>query len=74
MATTINKEGKKLSVRLTPDAAQKLQRLADEQGISLTAALQKAIVTEDFVRDQISAGGKIIVQKPDKTYTEVVFR
>lgn len=67
-------ELKRTTVRLPEDAFSKLQRLADEQGITLTAALQKAIATEDYVRGEIKNGGKILVEKPNHTFSEVVFR
>ncbi|NES80228.1 MAG: hypothetical protein F6K10_01325 [Moorea sp. SIO2B7] len=64
---------KRTTVRLSDNVLKKLRKLADEQGITLTSALQKAIITEDFVREEIKRGGKILVEKPNKTYTEVVF-
>lgn len=67
-------EAKKTTVRLPEDTLSKLQKLASEQGITLTAALQKAIATEDFVRDEIKRGGKIIIEKPNHTFSEVIFR
>jgi predicted transcriptional regulator len=67
-------EVRKLSVRLNDETVKKLEELARDQGLTLTAALQRAIATEDFVRGQIKQGGKILVEKPNKTFTEVVFR
>ncbi|MUL39319.1 ribbon-helix-helix protein, CopG family [Gloeocapsopsis dulcis] len=67
-------EVKRTTLRLPEDTLAKLQKLADEQGITLTAALQKAIATEDYVRGEIKQGGKILVEKPNHTFSEVVFR
>jgi predicted DNA-binding protein len=67
-------ELKRTTVRLPEDALSKLEKLAQEQGITLTAALQKAIATEDYVRGEIKKGGKILVEKPNHTFSEVVFR
>jgi predicted DNA-binding protein len=67
-------DSKKLSIRLTPEVIEKLRRLADEQGITLDEALRKAIDTEDFVRTQVNEGSKIVIEKPNQTFTEVVFR
>lgn len=65
---------KRTTFRLPEDALSKLEKLASEQGVTLTAALQKAIATEDYVRSEIKNGGKIIVQKPNHSFFEVVFR
>ena len=65
---------KKFSVRLNPETAKMLEKLASEQNISMTAALQRAIATEDFVRSQIASKNKILIEKPNRTFTEVVFR
>lgn len=67
-------EPRKLSVRLSPESAAKLEKLAAEQGLSLNAALQKAITTEDFLREQIDQGNKILIERPNKTFAEVLFR
>lgn len=67
-------EIRRTTFRLPEDTLSKLERLASEQGITLTAALQKAIATEDYVRGEIKNGGKILVEKSNHTFSEVVFR
>lgn len=67
-------EVKKTTVRLPEETLAKLRKLAEDQEITLTAALQKAIATEDYVRGEIKKGGKIIVEKPNHTFSEVIFR
>lgn len=67
-------ETKKLSIRLAPEFAQKLEELAKDQGISLNSALQRAIATEFFVKSEIRQGSKIVIEKPDRTFKEVVFQ
>jgi predicted transcriptional regulator len=71
MPTTVDK--RTISVRLSEDVISKLRQLAERQGISATAALQKAIETEVFVRDEIDRGAKILVKENDHL-KEVVFR
>ena len=67
-------EVKKTTVRLPEDALSQLEQLAKEQNITLTGALQKAIATEYYVRSEIKQGGKILIEKPNHTFSEVVFR
>jgi hypothetical protein len=40
----------------------------------MTEAVRIAIKTEDYIEQQIESGGKILIEKPDKTMREVVFR
>jgi hypothetical protein len=64
----------KISVTLTRGQYNTLQKLAAEQGIAAADALQKAIVTEDFIKTQIKAGKKILIQDKDNTMQQVIFR
>jgi hypothetical protein len=45
-----------------------------EKTVSMTEAVRIAIKTEDYIEQQIESGGKILIEKPDKTMREVVFR
>ena len=65
---------KRLTIDLPNEVYDKIQQIADERNITLTAALRQAIATEDFIRTQVENGGKVLIQKRDKTFTEVVFR
>jgi hypothetical protein len=64
----------KISVTLSNQQYAMLQKLAADQGIGTADALRKAIVTEDFIKAQIKAGKKILMQDRDNTMQEVVFR
>jgi hypothetical protein len=64
----------KISVTLTRGQYDTLQKLAAEQGIAAADALQKAIVTEDFIKTQIKAGKKILIQDRDNNMQQVIFR
>lgn len=64
----------KLTVNLTDDAMSALRELADKSGITLGQALGQAIASEKFLRDEVSKGGKILIEKPDQTIREVVLR
>jgi predicted DNA binding CopG/RHH family protein len=64
----------KITVRLTEAQIEKLKKLANSQGITATAALQKAIETENYIRDEIEQGSKILVQHKNKEIHQLVFR
>jgi len=40
----------------------------------MTEAIRRAIITESYLEQQIDEGNKILLEKPDKTYSELVFR
>ena len=64
----------KLSVNLPEDTVSKLREIAEKRGITLTEALRRAISHERFLEDEVENGGKVLVEKPDKTVREIVFR
>ncbi|MBD2066194.1 hypothetical protein H6F93_01395 [Leptolyngbya sp. FACHB-671] len=65
---------KRMSISLTATDVEKLNWLAESQDISQSEALRKAIATEQYIQRAIQAGSRIIVEKPDGTKMEVVFR
>lgn len=64
----------RMSVSLPSDAAQMLETLATNQGISKNEALRKAIATEAYFQREISQGSTILVQKANNELREIVFR
>jgi len=67
-------ELRKYTIELTDEQVAKIKRLADQQGITANALLQSAINTEEYIRDQIKAGNKILVQTPDNQFYQLNFR
>lgn len=67
-------EKTKLTVNLTDEAMAALRELADKRGITLGQALGQAIASEKFLHDEVSKGGKVLIEKPDQTVREVVLR
>ncbi|MBD6614550.1 hypothetical protein FNW02_01350 [Komarekiella sp. 'clone 1'] len=64
----------KITVNLPPETIAVLKRLADQQGITATAALRKAIATEDFLRrEAVNKEAKVLIQEPNGTTKQVVF-
>jgi hypothetical protein len=66
--------GKRLTVALKPDVNQMLEKLAKSSGMTLSEAIQKAIATEFYIREEIEQGSKILVRKPNDEIHQVVFR
>jgi hypothetical protein len=64
----------KISVTLSRQQYEMLKELADDQNIDTADALRKAIVTEDFIKAQIKAGKKILIQDRNNSIQEIVFR
>jgi hypothetical protein len=65
---------KRMSVSLAGDAARMLEDLAAAQGITQSEALRKAIATESYIREELSNGSTVLIQKPSLELREVVFR
>lgn len=64
----------KLTVNLTDDALAALRELAEKRGITLGQALGQAIASEKFLMDEVSRGGKVLIERPNQTVREVVLR
>lgn len=70
-----NEEKKRMSLTLSVDAVEKLEWLAKVQGgISLNEAIRRAIATEGYIRKEIEADSKLLVQKSNGDIRELVFR
>lgn len=75
MATTKNKtETKKVTVNLPTETIERIREIADKHGLTMTEAIRRAIITESYLEKQMAEGNKILLEKPDNTYTELVFR
>jgi hypothetical protein len=74
MAPTEKPVAKRVNVSLSEETIALLQGIARRRGVSMTEAVRIAIKTEDYIEQQIESGSKILIEKPDKTVREVVFR
>jgi hypothetical protein len=74
MASNEKSVAKRVNVSLSEETIALLQGIARRRGVSMTEAVRIAIKTEDYIEQQIESGGKILIEKPDKTMREVVFR
>lgn len=65
----------KVTVNMTQEDVDTLKELAEEQGITLTDALRRAVRTEKFIREAVAEDANILVEdKRKKTIKQVVFR
>jgi len=62
-----------LTVLLPDSAVNMLEQIAKEQGITMTEALTKAIMTESYIRRELKNKSKVLIRKPDRTFLEVIF-
>jgi len=55
----------RLNINLTKESAAALRKLADEQHISVTEAVRRAIAVLNFVQEERKEGRKIQTMDPD---------
>jgi metal-responsive CopG/Arc/MetJ family transcriptional regulator len=65
---------KRMTINLTDDVAQMLEKLAASQGITQNEAIRRAIATESYLKGQLESGSTLLIQKSNKDIREVVFR
>jgi len=63
---------KKVTVNLPTDQVEFLQKIASDEGLSVTDALRRAINTEKFFVQHERAGHKILVEGSGQRIREVV--
>ena len=64
----------KVTVNLTEDVYNALSELSEARGVTKTQALREAIKTEEFFRNEIRSGHKILIEDEDKKYRQVLIR
>lgn len=69
-----NPKPKRLSISLSADAAELLESLSEEQGVSQSEVIRRALATESYIQQEIQQGSRILIQKADEQIREVVFR
>jgi hypothetical protein len=65
-------EMKKITVNLPLEQITFLQCIAAREGISATDVLRRAIQSERFFEDREQAGEKVLVEKTDGSFREVI--
>jgi predicted transcriptional regulator len=64
----------KTSVNLSDDAVEALRQVAKERNTTMTEVLRHAVSLEKFVHDESRKGSKILVEKPDGNFRELLPR
>jgi hypothetical protein len=67
-------EKQRTSFNLPKEVLEIVREIARKRGLSMGEVIRKAITTEKYITDEIEAGSKVLVQKADKSFREVVFR
>lgn len=64
----------KTTMNLPAATMEQLKRLADDNGITRTEALRRAIATESYIADQVAAGRRVLIEDSDGQLRELAFR
>jgi len=69
----VPRDGERITVALTPEAAAALARLQARTGLSKTGLVNRGISLLELVDGQAAAGGRVLIQPPDGPAVEVRF-
>lgn len=64
----------KISVTLDDRDLQDLRELAANEGLTLRAAMEQAVITTCFLDRRRRAGNRVLIHRPDGRYEQVVWR
>jgi hypothetical protein len=67
-------KGRRITFALLEEEYQALEKLSEQRGMSLTDTLRDAIIEKQYFNDARSHGNKVLLEKPDGSFREVVFR
>lgn len=56
---------KRLQVDLNEEAYERLKQSADREEKSIAEIVRRALNIEDYVRNQVHEGGKVVIRTPD---------
>jgi len=62
------------TVNLQPEAVIALREIANDRGTTVAEVIRRAIWIEKYLHDAMKAGGKVLLQEPDRTLRELVIR
>jgi hypothetical protein len=66
--------GKRITLNLSPEAAERLKDLARSNRVSMGEVIRRSLSLESFVQNEVRKGAKILVQEKDGTMKELVLR
>jgi Ribbon-helix-helix protein, copG family len=67
-------KARRITFSLLEEEYQALEKLAEQRGMSLTDTLRDAIIEKQYFNEARGGGSKVLLEKPDGTFREVVFR
>lgn len=62
----------RLTLRLSPEARETLQWIANERRVSFAEAIRRALGTERFLIETRKARGRILVEQPGERMKELI--
>ncbi len=66
------KLSKRLQVDLNEDAYERLKQSAEKEEKSIAEIVRRALNVEDYVRNQVHEGGKVVIRTSDGTDHELL--
>lgn len=63
----------RMTIKLSPDAADALREISDERGTTITEALRRGISIHKYIHEAAKRGATILVEEPDGRVKELVF-
>lgn len=63
---------RQVTVVLTEEAFEALRQIADARGSTLEEALADALATEQVITREVAKGGRILIEKANKSLRELV--
>lgn len=75
MSDNSGTDGTRLSMRLSREARQTLDEIAEARGgVSYAEVIRRSIGTELFLIKANQEGARILLERPDKTIREIILR
>jgi hypothetical protein len=71
-AEPFNDQVRQVTVVISDEAYQALRQIADARDTTLEEALADALANEQVIAREIAGGGRILIEKPDKSLRELV--
>lgn len=62
----------KVTVNLPEAAVDAIKKMAERQGITMTEVIRNAILNEQFFRDAVNDGSKVLIESKDRKQTQQV--
>lgn len=63
----------RVALNMLKDDYEELKQLAEQEGVSISGYLRKALATERYLKERTGSGGKILIEE-NGVQREIVFR